>query len=340
MSIVSIIIAILVFSFLIIGHEFGHFIMAKINGVQVEEFAIGMGPKLYSFKGKETAYSIRIFPIGGFVKMLGEDDEVEKNEKSFSVKSPGRKLSIIAAGPIMNLIIAIMLFTLSYGISGYRIPVVSKVITGSTAEKINLKQGDIITKINDVEIKNWDDLSVALSPNSGEEISLSYIRNNENYTVLCKPEKTPTGRYIIGFEGQVKKYTLFESLSKGITDTKTTIGQTLGFFGTLFQGKAKASDIGGPITIIRVTGEVAKLGIATLLAFNAYISIQLAIFNFIPFPALDGGSIVIYTYELITRKHLDAKKIGLINYVGFAILMALTAVVFIKDILFPVALPF
>jgi regulator of sigma E protease len=169
---------------------------------------------------------------------------------------------------------------------------------------------------------------------------LTYVRNNKTFDAECTPQKDISGRYIIGFEAQVKKYSIQETIKKGYSDTKFTIEQTIGFFGTLFQGKAKSSDIGGPVTIIKLTGQIAKLGLASLFSFNGYLSVQLAIFNFIPFPALDGGFIVLYLYELITKKHIDANKVGLINYIGFTILMILMALVFIKDILYPISLPF
>lgn len=340
MSILTVVGAVLIFSLLIIGHELGHFVMAKINGIKVEEFSIGMGPKIYSIKGKETAYSLRVLPIGGYVKMLGEGEELNSDDRAFSSKSPGRKLSVIAAGPIMNLIIAVIYFSISYGISGYRIPIIGKIVPDSAAQKCNLQVGDKLTKIGDKVINNWEDIIIALSGSKGEKINISYVRNDKASNVDCIPQKDKSGRYIIGFEAQVKKYSVLQSIRKGFGDTKYTVEQTIGFFGTLFQGKAKSSDIGGPVTIIKLTGEVAKLGFASLFSFNGYLSVQLAIFNFIPFPALDGGFIVLYLYELITKKHINANKVGVINYIGFTILMILMALVFIKDILYPINLPF
>jgi regulator of sigma E protease len=339
MNLIYILGAILAFSLLVIVHELGHFTLAKLNGVKVEEFSLGMGPKLFGIRGKETEYLIKALPIGGYVKMLGEDEKVE-DERSFSSKGPVRKLSIIAAGPIMNFLLAILLFSIIGSIRGFAIPTVDRVEENKPAFTAGLLKGDNIIRVNNNKINTWDDFYTEVYMANGENLNISFIRNGETKTVNVKPVKDPVeNRYIVGIYPTVLENPgLVKSISYGVTQTTTIIKQTFGVLKTLFTGKTSAADIGGPITIIRVSTKAAEAGIIPLMGFAAYLSVQLAIFNVIPFPALDGGWIFLLLFEIITRKKIDDKKIGVINYIGFAILMTLMVVVIVKDILYPVKL--
>lgn len=332
-----IIAAMIAFGVLIIIHELGHFALAKINGVKVEEFAIGMGPKLFGIKGKETTYSIKLLPIGGYVKMLGDEGE-SSDPRAFNNKSALRKLSIVMAGPIMNFILGIILFAIIASARGYNSPVVGKVIPNQPAAVVGIKSGDKIVKINNSKVSTWEDFVTGVYMANGSSLNITYERNGELKDVKVTPVKDPEeNRYMIGIEGTpVENPTIGQSISYGFVETNSLIKQTFGFFKTLFKGKASMNDVGGPLTIIKVSGAAAKAGIVSLLAFSAYISIQLAIFNIIPFPALDGGYIMLFLFEIITGKKLDDNKIGMLNYVGFAVLMALMVLVTIKDILHPI----
>lgn len=334
-----IIMAILAFGVLVIIHELGHFTMAKLNGVKVEEFAIGMGPKLFGIKGKETQYSIKLLPIGGYVKMLG--DEGESNDpRAFNNKSPLRKLSIVIAGPIMNLILGVVLFAIIAGMRGYSSPVVEKVVPNQPADVMGIKSGDKIVRVNNSKISTWEDFVTVVYTANGNPLDITYIRDNQTNTVKVVPVKdTEQNRYMVGiYPTAVEKPTVSQSIIYGFAETKSLIKQTGSFFKTIFKGKASVNDVGGPLTIIKFSGAAAKAGILSLMAFAAYISVQLGIFNIIPFPALDGGYIIMFLFELITGKKLDDNKVGVINYVGFAILMTLMVLVTIKDILYPIKL--
>jgi regulator of sigma E protease len=328
--------AIIAFGILIIIHELGHFTLAKLNGIKVEEFAIGMGPKLIGIKGKETIYSIKLLPIGGYVKMLGDEGE-STDPRAFNSNPPLRKLSVVAAGPIMNFILAIVLFTIIASARGYISPVVSQVVPKQPADVIGIKSGDKIIKVNGNNINTWEDFVTEVYTDAGKPMDITYVRNNQIKTVKVVPVKDPNeNRYIVGIYGTtIEKPTLSQSISYGFIETNSLIKQTFGFFKTLFRGKASVNDVGGPLTIIKVSGAAAKAGVLSLAAFAAYISIQLGIFNIIPFPALDGGYIFLFLFEIITGKKVDDNKVGVINYVGFAILMTLMVLVTIKDILYP-----
>lgn len=338
MNFINILGALFAFGLLVMIHELGHFIMAKLNGVKVEEFAIGMGPKLVGFKSGETAYNIKLLPIGGYVKMLGEDGEETSDEGAFSNKSSLQKLSIVSAGPIMNLILAVVLFSIIGGIKGYLVPVVNKVVPDLPAQVAGIQEGDKILKVNNKKILTWQDFYTQVYMNKGEAIDVTVKRENETKTTKVTPIKDEKeNRYIVGvYPTEITNPTIKESISYGFVETNSLINQTFGFLGTIFKGKASLNDFGGPVTIIKVSGEAAKAGFLSLLYFAAYLSVQLGIFNIIPFPALDGGWIVLFLIEIITGKKFDNNKVGVINYIGFAILMSLMILVTIKDILHPI----
>lgn len=329
--------AILAFSILVIVHEFGHFTLAKVNGVKVEQFSIGMGPKLIGVRSGETEYLIKLLPIGGYVKMLGDEGK-SADERAFNNKSPLRKLSIVSAGPIANLILAIMLFSIIGAVRGYNIPVIDKVIEGKPAAVAGLKSGDKIIKINDTKINSWDEVVTEISAMKNGSFKLTYLRNGRQNEVTITPVLDPVEkRLIIGMYSQyLTKPNLVQSISYGFTEAGFLIKQTFLFFKTLFHGGVSMNDFGGPVSIIKFSGEAAKAGLLSLTFFGAYLSVQLAIFNIIPFPALDGGYIILFLYEIISGKKVDEEKVGLVNYIGFALLMVLMVLVTIKDILYPI----
>ncbi len=326
--------AILAFSILIIVHELGHFTLAKLNGVMVEEFSLGMGPKLFSISGKETKYSIRLLPIGGFVKMLGDDSKCD-DPRAFNNKHPLRKLSIVAAGPIMNILLAIVFFAISSN-RGLIVPTVGEIQKNMPAQTAGIMHGDKLTKFNGKNINQWDDFLLGMYDNKGEEIVITVKRDNQTIPFTLKPiynEKEK--RYMIGLGGTLEKPTFSEAVTYGFKETGLMVKMTGTFFKTLFTGKANMNDVGGPISVIRLTGEAAKSGLYVLMSVAGFISIQLGLFNIIPFPALDGGYIFLYLYQLITRKEFDDNTLGIINYIGFVLLMTLMVLVVFKDIMHP-----
>ncbi|MBP2031658.1 regulator of sigma E protease [Clostridium algifaecis] len=332
-----IILAIIAFGLLILIHELGHFTMAKINGVKVEEFAIGMGPQLFGIKGKETKYSIKLLPIGGYVKMLGDEGE-SADPGAFNNKTPLRKLSIVIAGPIMNFILGILLFAIIASQRGYLVPIINSTIKNQPAQQVGLKTGDRIIKVNNSKIHTWEDFTTEIYTNGKNNLNVTYKRGNDIKQVAIKPVfDKKEKRYMIGASGtQITNPNLGQSISYGFIETRSLVNQTFAFFKTLFKGKASMNDVGGPVTIIKISGAAAKAGILSLAAFSAYISVQLAIFNVIPFPALDGGYIFLFLFEIITGKKVDENRVGMINYVGFALLMMLMVIVTVKDIIHPI----
>ncbi|GAB6170118.1 RIP metalloprotease RseP [Clostridium carnis] len=335
-----IIYALLAFSLLIIVHELGHFIMAKVNGIKVEEFAIGMGPKIFSAQGKETRYSIGIFPIGGYVKMLGEEEE-SQDERSFSSKSPLRRISVIIAGATMNFLFAILIFTLFLNKFGYRVPEVKELSVNSPASQAGLMVGDKFLEVDGIKVKSADDLVVEINMAKNKPLNFLIDRNGEKKELTITPIiKEQNGRetYVIGFAFNTKQNpTLLESFKQSFVETSSVISQTFKGLKMMVTGKANfKTDVGGPVTIIKMSSVAAKNGIWNLMYFTAFISINLAVFNMLPFPALDGGWTLILLIELITRRKVPEKIVGVVNYVGLMALFGLMILVTIKDILFPI----
>lgn len=335
-----IIMAILGFSLLIIVHELGHFMLAKLNGIKVEEFSIGMGPEVFSRKGKETQYSLRLFPIGGFVKMLGEEEDID-DERSFSSKSPLRRISVILAGAAMNIILALVLFGIIFSNRGFLIPVISSVVENSPAYEAGLKAGDKILKIDSSHVFTASDVTIGIQLSKGDKINLLVNRNGEKKEIIVVPQlvnEDGVELYKIGFyHTVVENPTISQTLNYTVKETVSAVGQTYKSLQMMILGQVNfKTDVGGPVTIIKMSGEAAKSGLITLARFLAFISINLAVFNLLPFPALDGGWTVLLLIELITRRKVPEKIVGALNTVGFILLMGLMLVVTLKDIIFPV----
>ncbi|MEE0727867.1 MAG: site-2 protease family protein, partial [Clostridium saudiense] len=263
-----IIMAILGFSLLIIVHELGHFIMAKVNGIKVEEFSIGMGPEVFSKKGKETQYSLRLFPIGGYVKMLGEEEDVE-DERSFSSKSPLRRITVILAGATMNIIFAIIAFSIIISNRGYTETTISKLEPDTPAIESGLQVGDKILTIDGARVFTTTDVSMGIQLSKGDSVDLVVDRNGEKENITVTPrliEQDGTQMYQIGFHyTPVENPTILESIRESFNETISLVTQTFKSLKMMVTGNINfKTDVGGPVTIIKMSGQAAKNGLMTL----------------------------------------------------------------------------
>lgn len=332
-----IIFALLAFSALILVHELGHFIVAKLNGIYVEEFAIGMGPKLFGVKVGETEYNLRILPFGGFVKMLGEEDESD-DSRSLNAKTPIQRILVMGAGAFMNYVLALIIFIELAMSSGFAENKVASVVPNSPAQKIGIEQGDEFLKIDGNKIHTTDDFRMGLALAKGNPVELEIKRGNDVLTKTVQPILNESGVYQVGIGyGFVEKPALLQGIKQGFNETRSLVSQSFIALKTIVTGEANLkTDVGGPVTIIKMSGQAAKAGANTLLWFMAFLSVQLAVFNLLPFPALDGGRIFIELIQMIIRKEIPAKYIEAVNTVGFMLLMGLMVLVTIKDIIFPI----
>ncbi|WP_312710759.1 RIP metalloprotease RseP [Proteiniclasticum ruminis] len=326
--------SIFAFGLLVLGHEFGHFIVARLNGVTVEEFSVGMGPRIFKKQGKNTLYSLKILPIGGSVKMYGETAD-EEGEGSFFSKSPLRKISIIAAGPIMNIIMAVLVLFVIVIFNGYSSNVISEVIPGSPAEEAGIMAGDKIVGVNGEKAYTFQDVSTYIAYNGLQDVTLELETANGRVVKKLTPMESE-GRALVGVVPVSDTDPgVFESIGAAFNQGRSLIAQTIFSLKVLFTGRASINDFGGPVTIFKISTEVASVSLWNLASFAAFLSINLAVLNLIPFPALDGGWILILLVELVSRRKIPDKFVGVWNTIGFAILMSFMLLITFKDIFLP-----
>jgi len=322
---------ILVFGLLVFVHELGHFLMARFNGVHVYEFAIGMGKKVFSYQGKETIYSLRLFPIGGFVNMMGEDEESD-DPGSFSSKKPIQRFSVLFAGPFMNFLLALLIFIIFFSVVGVPVNTIGNVLEDYPAAEAGLQAGDKIIKIESAEINSWNEVTQNIALHKDNSFNLMFIRDGQEINVEVTTLMGSEGRQIIGIEPLMVK-----DLGIVVTESYDTVHfilkSILGFFGNFARGKASGGEIVGPVGIIGIIGETSQYGILPLLNLTAVLSINLGFINLLPFPALDGGRLVFVFYEMIFRKPFNQEKEQSLHYIGFIVLLALMVFLVTRDII-------
>lgn len=321
---------IFVFGILVIGHEFGHFMLARLNGVKVHEFSIGMGPKLVAHEGKKTKYTVRALPLGGYVQLQGENEESDDPD-SFSVKKPAQRLSILAAGSIMNFLMAVVLFFAVFMMVGFPVNVVKEVLPGYPAQLAGIQALDEVVSVDSKTVDSWDSLTKAVSTASTGEFPVVVKRQNETLTLNMTTKKAEDGRLIIGILPE-NHYSVSQSISAALKSTRDITFGIVDFLGQLVRGKASGEGLVGPVGIVGIVGEASRNGLADLLSVAAIISVNLGIFNLLPFPALDGGRIIFVLYEMIFRKPFNKEWEQQMHYFGFMILLGLMAFMVLKDL--------
>lgn len=330
-----ILLAVVLFLLLIVFHEFGHFIVAKKSGIKVNEFAVGMGPLVYSKEKGETTYSFRAIPIGGYCAMEGEDDE-SSDPRSFDNAPASKRFLTILAGPVANLIIAVLVFTIVGVIGGVVTTEVSDFIEDSPAKAAGIEKGDEILKINDQVIDDFNDISKVVNDfykdkDFDKEITVLAKRNGKDLDFAFKPKVEGENTYI-GIIPARRTPGFFEAIGLGFKETGRNVKMIFTILGRLFTGKLAFGALSGPVGVLKELGNQAQNGLASLLYFLAYISVNLAVFNLLPIPALDGSKLLTSGIEIITGKKINKKLEEKITVVGFFILLGLILVVSIKDI--------
>ncbi|AOT68242.1 RIP metalloprotease RseP [Geosporobacter ferrireducens] len=328
----TILVAFIVFGLLVIFHELGHFAVAKFVGIKVHEFAIGMGPRLLKVKKRETEYSLRILPIGGYVKMEGED-EASSDAGSFNNKPIWARMAVLIAGPFMNFVLAILLFSMIFYSLGFPTTIIDRVTPGFPAEQVGLRSGDQIIAINEDAITNWDQIVRRINGSREEEINITLLREGaeKKFQVIPIINKE-TNQAIIGITPTAEK-SLAKSITTSVDRMFFIMGGMMEFLGNLFGGKASTEDVVGPVGIIHLVGEAAKTSIYNVMSLAALISINLGIVNLIPIPALDGGRLLFLLFEGISGRPIDPEKEGFIHLIGFVLLMVLMLFIAYKDII-------
>jgi len=331
----SIVWTLLILGVLIFVHELGHFAVAKANDVRIEEFSMGMGPKLLSKKTKETQYALRLFPIGGFVKMAGEDGEEKEDPRSFSSKSVLRRIAILVSGPFMNFVLALVFFVIAFMALGVpsNEPVIGRVLEGYPAITAGLEDGDRILAMNGKTMDTWEEAITVIRENTGEPITMKIQRNQEILTVDITPVAEAGVEYpMLGIEQSIEKANLFSSVKLGLYNTYSFTKQIIMAFVYMFTGQMKV-EVAGPVGMTSIVGDVAQNGLMNLLVLTGILSINLGIINLLPLPALDGGRVVFAAIEGIRGKALDPAKEGMVHFIGLMALFALMILVTYQDII-------
>ena len=335
----SILITIIGFGIMVFLHELGHFLTAKSFGVLVHEFAIGMGPKIFSFGKGETKYSLRLLPLGGYVKLEGENDTEENtNPRSFSNLPPFKRIIVLVSGALMNILLGILIFT----VINLKVGIQPTVVGGIPEEFSSNNQifaiGDEITELNGTNVHTMDDVSLFMSRNTSKTIDISVERNGEEFTIEdFKLHETQNG-YKLGVIFNPKRAGVLESARFAFYDTINVTKAVYFAVGDLITGKEDINSLSGPVEIVGAVGQVTEqtqgeTRLIMILLLFAMISVNLGIFNLLPFPALDGGSIVFALYELITRRKVKSEIVGYASVIGFVLLMVLALYVTVGDIL-------
>jgi len=347
-----------VLGFLIFIHELGHFLAAKWMGVRVLEFGFGYPPRMIKmFEHGGVEYTLNWLPFGGFVRMAGEDGD-EDDPHALPNVAPWRRIVVMLAGPFMNLVTAAVIFAilLMAGVPRFTgnpdaVPVqIVAVSPGSPAEQAGLQPGDVIVSINGEEITGMKNVVSTINENAGKEISLVVQRGDSQVTLTLRPrlpDEIPAGQGSIGVQIQpyapkdqikIVKYGPVEALIGGVQETWNTIVLMIDGLVQLIRGlilpsvPAPEGGVGGLIAIGRITAEVARQGWRDLLRLTAFLSINLAILNLLPIPALDGGRIVFALAEMISRKRIPPEKEAMIHLAGFVILIGFMIIVTFMDI--------
>lgn len=354
--ILTIVVFILVLGLLVIIHEFGHFVAAKKSGVKVEEFAVGFPPRLYSVKKGETEYSINAIPLGGYVKMLGELEH-SKDKRAFENQTPWKRFVISIAGVLMNLILAWFILTLgfAFGMSPIVSPtdqipgkivksevVIAGIEKDKPAEEADIRQGDVMIsgKASDGDVKfvTIDDFTSFTLNHKGQAVKFIVNRDNETIekdVTLSTDENARLGVSIV--DRSIVKVPWYKAPYVALRETVEIVKITFEFFGSLisriFSTGQVGEEVGGPVAIYVYTGLAVKAGFMVLMQFIAMLSINLAVINILPFPALDGGRLIFIITEIVARKRLVKEKVeNIIHTVGYILLILLFIAITYKDI--------
>ena len=335
----TILACIFVFGILVTVHEFGHFITAKLTGMKVEEFSIGFGPTIYQQQEGETLYSLRMLPLGGYNKIAGMDpDDPEDPERGFNSKPVTSRMLVILAGSLMNILLPVVIFFglfLAFGMDvPENKPVLGQIIEGYPAEQSGLKEGDRILSINGKPVHEWLDIRKNIADSGMQPIPFEIQRDTEKLTITVTPGVNPeTGKPFIGVVSSLKnvRLTPVQAAVASVTATKNIIKNMYASLYHMVTGKTKA-EFSGPVGVAKMAGEVAHKGFDRLMQFTAMLSLNLAIINLLPLPALDGGHFLILLIEAVTGHKLGKTAMQNIQKVGVAMILALTIFATFKDL--------
>ena len=340
----KIVVSLIVFSIIILFHELGHFLLAKKNGIKVNEFSLGLGPTIWGVQKGDTKYSLKLLPFGGACMMEGEDEE-STDGNAFGSKSVWARISVVAAGPIFNFIMAFVFSFIIICSMGYDIPELTGVTPGYAAAEAGLMEGDVIVKLNNKNIHFFRDISAYSMYFAGEPVEVVYERGGERYTTTLVPKyDEELGRYLYGFQGysyrQKQTNNIFVLAKYSVHEVGYWIDSTIQSLRLLVTGGVSVNEMSGPVGIVDAIGDSYEesvslgLGYAVLqmMYICVFLSANLGVMNLLPIPALDGGRLVFLIIEAIRGKKLDQGKEGFVHFIGLILLLLLMVFIMFNDI--------
>lgn len=335
-TILSVIAALVLLSLLVTIHELGHYTAGRLLGFSITEFSVGMGPVLIKKEKNGIRYCLRALPIGGMCMFLGEDAETH-SPNCFNAKPVWKRFLTVAAGPIMNLLFAVVLSFLTVSIFGDFMPAIYEVPdTSSPAAVAGMEAGDILMSIDGKDVYTYSDAVPLIQAVKNDELTIIVDRNGELIHLNLKDVyNEEEGKIAIGIviTPVRAQYGILRSFTCSFRYVGSVLTDTLGFFKTLFQGQASSSDVAGPVGIIAFISEAVRYGLETVLRFAMLISASLGIMNLLPLPALDGGRLMFLIVEGIRRKPIPPEKEGMIHFVGLILLFGLVIFLTFNDVI-------
>ncbi len=337
------VIAIIIFSIIILFHELGHFLLAKKNGIRVNEFSLGLGPTIVGFTRGETKYSLKLLPFGGACMIEGEDEDSD-DERSFQKKSVWARISVVVAGPVFNFIFAFVAALILILCNGYDKPQVYDVIEDYPAKEAGMQAGDTIVSMNGKHIHVWREVSLYPLFHPGKEIEIVYERDGQRHETILTPKyDEEQGRYLVGFYGSgvLEKGNVLTAVKYSFYELKYWIDSTFQSLRMLVTGQVSVNEVSGPVGIVKTIGDTYdqanELGGAYLVFINMLnmailLSANLGVMNLLPIPALDGGRLVFLIIEAIRRKRMNPDKEGMVHFIGLMALLVLMVLVMFNDI--------
>ncbi len=348
-TLITILIFLAALSILVLVHEFGHFITARILGVSVEEFGVGFPPRAFGKIFGKTLYSINWIPLGGFVKLKGEQGESKNDSDSFASKSVWKRLVIVVAGVVMNFLFAVVILTVGFSVGipqpirdvqqGGKVQdekiIITSIFPKSPAGEAGIKTGDILETVDGEAVKDTEKFQSYVKERKGQKISLGVLRGKENIAFSLSPQEIPQAKYIgigIAFEhvGTIS-YPVHIAFVEAVRLSFSLCGQILHLIGSAIR-HVTVSAFMGPVGVAASTGAIAKLGFSYLITLVVQLSLGLAMFNILPFPALDGGRALFIIVEKIRRKPIPQEIENMFHAAGFFLLIALVLLVTVQDI--------
>lgn len=348
---VTLIVFILVFSVVVIAHELGHFLIAKLNGIRVLEFAIGMGPALVKFTKGETKYVLRLLPFGGACMFEGEDGiyssredgkEDKKTAGSFAEANVWARIATVFAGPFFNIILAFLLSLIVVGFSGSVKPTINSLMEGYPAEEAGLEVGDVITKIDGERVHLQSEVTLISAMSRGNSMKIEFLRDGEKHETLLTPKfSEEDNRYYMGFTiGEYVECKGLKLIQYSAYEVRYWLNATVKSLLMLVQGQLSKDDLSGPVGIAVTIDETIEqtkpyglpTTILTMINFAVLLSVNLGVMNLLPIPALDGGRLLFLLIEVVRGKPIPPEKEGIVHFVGFVALMVLMVFVMYNDI--------